>query len=124
MIIGIDHIVLTVRSLDVTCEFYARVLGFRRSDVQGQPTGLHFGQQKINVHETGRTFDPKAVHPTPGSADVCFITEQSIEEVCCHLKECNVEVEVGPISRTGARGEMTSVYFRDPDNNLIEVASY
>lgn len=81
MIVRIDHFVLTVRSLDATCQFYERVLRFRRVDAEGQPTALVFGQQKINVHEAGHTFDPKARAPTPGAADFCLITDHDLEAV-------------------------------------------
>jgi len=123
MIVGIDHVVLTVRSLDATCDFYARVLGFQRIDGNG-PTSLQFGQHKISVHEVGRTFDPKAAQPTPGAVDICFIADRSIEDVCIHLEACGVKIELGPIARMGGQGEMNSIYFRDPDHNLIEVARY
>jgi catechol 2,3-dioxygenase-like lactoylglutathione lyase family enzyme len=124
MIEGIDHLVLTVRSLEATCTFYETVLGFRRHDVEGRPTALHFGHQKINVHEVGHTFDPKAAAPTPGAGDFCLITELPLDEVRAHIESCDVTIELGPIDRVGAEGNMTSIYFRDPDGNLLEVSSY
>jgi catechol 2,3-dioxygenase-like lactoylglutathione lyase family enzyme len=124
MIDRIDHVVLTVRSVDATCGFYERVLGFRRVDQAGRPTALLFGRQKLNVHEAGHTFDPKAAAPTPGSFDACFVTTKSIDDVRAHLAREGVIVEVGPVEREGAQGKMTSVYFRDPDGNLIEVSRY
>ena len=124
MISHIDHLVLTVRSLEATCAFYERVLGFRRIDTPGKPTALAFGKQKINVHEAGRTFEPKAKAPTPGSADFCLITARPLQEFRDHLSTCGVAVEVGPVAREGARGAMMSVYFRDPDGNLVEVSEY
>ncbi|MDP3491909.1 MAG: VOC family protein [Hyphomonadaceae bacterium] len=124
MIDRIDHIVLTVRSVEETCKFYERALGFRRVDTRGRPTALHFGRQKINVHEVGHTFDPKAMHPTPGAGDFCLITEGSLEELKMHLLDCGVTIELGPVDRHGAEGKMTSIYFRDPDHNLIEVSKY
>lgn len=124
MIAGIDHFVLTVRSVEATCEFYQRVLGFERVDAPGRPTALAFGNQKINVHELGRTFDPKASAPTPGSADFCLITDGPLSEVQDSLMNSGVVVEVGPVERIGAQGQMMSVYFRDPDGNLIEVSQY
>lgn len=124
MISRIDHFVLTVRSVDATCAFYERVLGFQRVDAPDQPTALTFGQQKINVHEVGRTFEPKAKTPTPGAGDFCLITDGSLNAVTSRLEACDVAIEVGPIKRTGARGAMTSVYFRDPDGNLVEVSEY
>jgi catechol 2,3-dioxygenase-like lactoylglutathione lyase family enzyme len=124
MIAGIDHVVLTVASLEATCAFYQRVLGFERIDRPGLPTSLAFGNQKINVHEAGRTFEPKAMAPTPGSGDFCLITDRRISEVCARLEANGVAVELGPVERVGARGAMMSVYFRDPDGNLVEVSEY
>ena len=124
MISHIDHFVLTVRLLDATCGFYERALGFRRLDTPGGPTALIFGHQKINVHEVGRTFDLRARMPTPGSADFCLITEQDLGAVQSHLESCGIAIEVGPVERTGAQGVMTSLYFRDPDDNLVEVSAY
>jgi catechol 2,3-dioxygenase-like lactoylglutathione lyase family enzyme len=124
MIDRIDHFVLTVRSLDATCAFYERVLGLKRVDSPGRPTALAFGRQKINVHEVGRTFDPKARMPTAGAGDFCLITERPIAELRAHLEACGVAIEVGPVTRQGALGAMTSLYFRDPDGNLVEVSEY
>ena len=87
-------------------------------------TALTFGRQKINLHQAGRELDPKARHPTPGSGDLCLITEAPIEALVAHLQACGVEIEAGPVARTGAVGPIQSVYFRDPDGNLIEVARY
>jgi catechol 2,3-dioxygenase-like lactoylglutathione lyase family enzyme len=124
MIDRIDHFVLTVRSLEATLEFYERVLGFTREIRPGVPASLKFGRQKINVHEVDRTFEPKAASPTPGAGDFCLITLRPIEEVIAHLKSCGVEIVKGPVARIGAEGPMTSVYFRDPDGNLVEVSRY
>ena len=124
MIERIDHFVLTVTSLDRTCDFYQRVLGFERHDVEGKPTALKFGRQKINVHQADHTFEPKALAPTPGAGDFCLITLGTLEAVLNRLSNCGVVVEVGPVERTGAEGSMTSVYFRDPDGNLVEVSRY
>jgi catechol 2,3-dioxygenase-like lactoylglutathione lyase family enzyme len=124
MIQRIDHFVLTVRSLEETCRFYERVLHFERLDVPGKPTALRFGNQKINVHEVDHTFEPKAARPTPGAADFCLVTNQPLEEVFAHLNACGVQVELGPVVRNGASGPMQSVYFRDPDANLVEVSHY
>jgi catechol 2,3-dioxygenase-like lactoylglutathione lyase family enzyme len=120
----IDHFVLTVQSLEATCAFYQRVLDCRRVDAPNRPTELHFGPNKINVHEVGHTFEPKAKTPTPGTADFCLIADRSLTEVQVRLDVCGVAVELGPVPRIGAQGEMTSLYFRDPDGNLIEVSSY
>ena len=124
MILRIDHFVLTVRSLDATCAFYERALGFRRVDAPNRPTSLHFGKHKINVHEVGHTFEPKASAPTPGAGDFCLITERPLTEIKTHLETCGVPIELGPVERIGAQGPMTSLYFRDPDGNLIEVSAY
>ncbi|MER9333429.1 VOC family protein [Mesorhizobium sp. M0293] len=124
MIAGIDHFVLTVASLEVTCAFYQRVLGFERIDTPGRPTALAFGNQKINVHEIGRTFEPKAKVPTPGSGDFCLVTDRPLDEVSTRLATNGVAVELGPVERVGARGPMMSIYFRDPDGNLVEVSEY
>jgi catechol 2,3-dioxygenase-like lactoylglutathione lyase family enzyme len=124
MISHIDHFVLTVRSLDATCRFYERALGFMRVDTPGKPTALTFGRQKINLHEVGRTFEPKAAAPTAGSGDFCLITERDMGDVRAHLEASGVAIELGPVKRTGAQGTMTSLYFRDPDGNLVEVSQY
>ncbi len=124
MISGIDHFVLTVRSLDATCGFFERVLGFRRLDTPGLPTALLFGDQKINVHEAGHTFEPKAAAATVGAGDFCLVTDRPIAEMRAHLQRLGVAIELGPVGRTGARGPMTSLYFRDPDGNLVEVSEY
>ena len=124
MISHIDHLVLTVRSLEQTCSFYQRVLKFERRDTSGRPTALCFGSCKLNVHEVGHTFEPKAEMPTPGAGDFCLITLESIDVVVAHLHSEKVLIEEGPVRRIGAQGEMISVYFRDPDQNLIEVSQY
>jgi catechol 2,3-dioxygenase-like lactoylglutathione lyase family enzyme len=124
MIAGIDHFVLTVRSVEASCDFYQRVLGMRRLDQPDRPTALLFGSQKINLHEVGRTFEPKARTPTPGSGDFCLVAAVPLAEVQASLHANGVAVEVGPVERAGARGPMMSVYFRDPDGNLVEVSEY
>jgi catechol 2,3-dioxygenase-like lactoylglutathione lyase family enzyme len=124
MISGIDHFVLTIRSVDDSCAFYERVLGLKRLDEPNRPTALLFGTQKINLHEVGRTFEPKAKAPTPGSGDFCLVAARPLAEICASLAANGVVVEVGPVERTGARGPMMSVYFRDPDGNLVEVSEY
>lgn len=124
MIDRIDHFVLTVADVDETLDFYERVLGFKRKLVEGQPAALLFGGQKINVHQTDRTFEPKAARPTEGAGDFCLITLRPISEVQTRIETSGVKIEVGPVERDGAQGKMTSIYFRDPDGNLIEVAEY
>jgi len=120
----IDHIVLTVADIAATCEFYARVLGMEIVTFGGGRTALAFGRQKINLHLQGHEFEPKAARPTPGSADLCLIASTPLAEVVDHLRRCNVAVSEGPVARTGATGPIESVYFRDPDANLIEVSNY
>ena len=120
----LDHLVLTVASIAETCAFYQRALGMKAVEFQPGRMALHFGDQKINLHEAGREFEPKAAHPTAGSADLCFIAAMPIAEVAAHLTACGVAIEEGPVPRTGALGAMQSVYIRDPDANLIEIASY
>lgn len=120
----IDHLVLTVASIDETCEFYRRVLGTQVIIFGDNRTALQFGQYKFNLHQRGNEFEPKAAKPMTGSADLCLITESGVDEIARHLKAENVEIELGPIARTGANGPITSFYIRDPDENLIEVATY
>lgn len=120
----LDHLVLTVRDIRATCEFYATVLGMQVVTFEGGRTALAFGRQKINLHERGKEFEPRARVPTPGSADLCFITAIPLPEVVRHLQSSGVDVIEGPVRKTGALGPMTSVYFRDPDDNLIEVSNY
>ncbi|MGP4096573.1 VOC family protein [Nonomuraea sp. KM90] len=120
----LDHLVLTVTDIDGTMAFYSRVLGMEPVVFEGGRHALRFGVQKINLHRAGAEIDPKAARPTPGSADLCLISAVPIEEVVRHLETCGVPVEEGPVPRTGAQGTITSVYFRDPDGNLIEVSTY
>lgn len=121
----IDHLVLTVADIDATCAFYGRVLGMKRV-VFGpeRRVALAFGQNKINLHKAGAEFEPKADHPVPGSEDFCLITEIPIADVVAHLEATGTAVVDGPVPRTGAMGPMTSVYLRDPDGNLLEIARY
>ncbi len=119
----IDHIVLTVVDVEATCEFYSRVLGMNVVTFGDGRTALAFGRQKINLHQAGQEIDPKATHPTPGSGDICLITETPMAVVVDHLRICGVAVEEGPAPRTGAEGPITSVYFRDPDGNLVEISN-
>ena len=119
-----DHIVLTVADVAATCAFYERVLGLRVVTFAGGRKALSFGNQKINLHQAGREFEPKAAAPTPGSADLCLVSKAPLDQVIAHLHSCGVAILEGPVQRTGAMGPITSVYFRDPDNNLIEVCNY
>ena len=120
----IDHVVLTVFDLDRTIDFYSKVMGMEPITFAGGRRGLSFGRQKINLHQSGREFEPKALKPTPGSMDLCFITETPLADVIARLKSHGVAVAQGPVEKTGALGPMMSVYFRDPDGNLIEVSNY
>jgi catechol 2,3-dioxygenase-like lactoylglutathione lyase family enzyme len=120
----IDHLVLTVRNLRVTCEFYNRVFGMEVITFGEGRTALRFGQQKINLHEIGHEFEPKALYPTAGSADLCFVTETALDIVMAHIQQCGVTLESAPVDRTGALGHIRSIYIRDPDGNLLEVSNY
>jgi len=120
---SLDHLVLTVADIEATCAFYQRVLGMEVVTFGAGRKALAFGVQKINLHQAGREFEPKAQRPTPGSADLCFLTSVPLAEVQNHLVACGVTVTEGPVQRTGAQGPILSVYFRDPDLNLIEVSN-
>ena len=120
----IDHLVLTVASVDATCEFYSRVLGMEAVEFAEGRKALTFGRQKINLHQRGREYEPKALRPTPGSADLCFVSSEPIAQVVAHLRACAIRIEQGPVARTGASGPIESVYLRDPDGNLIEISVY
>ena len=120
----LDHLVLTVSDIEATCAFYTEVLGMREVSFGENRKALAFGSQKINLHQAGREFEPKAARPTPGSADLCFITSTPLLEVIEHLRSRGIEITEGPVQRTGALGPITSIYFRDPDLNLIEVGAY
>lgn len=120
----LDHLVLTVADLQATCNFYGQVLGMEVVEFGDRRCALRFGQQKINLHQIGKEFEPKATHPTPGSADLCLITTTSLTEVMAHLQSCEVEIEQGIVQRTGAVGAIASLYIRDPDGNLLEISNY
>ena len=115
---------ITAFDLERTIDFYSRVLGMEPITFAGGRRGLAFGRQKINLHQSGREFEPKALKPVPGSMDLCFITETPLAEVVAELKSNGVAIADGPVAKTGALGPMMSVYFRDPDGNLIEVSNY
>jgi catechol 2,3-dioxygenase-like lactoylglutathione lyase family enzyme len=119
----LDHLVLTVANIEATVAFYTSALGMELVMFEGRKA-LRFGEQKINLHQTGKEFEPKAAHPTPGSGDLCFITETPIEDVIAHLSGTGTRIERGPVDRTGAIGSIRSVYLRDPDFNLIEISNY
>jgi len=119
----LDHLVLTVRDLEATCRFYERVLGMERRTFGDGRTALHFGSQKLNLHEAARPIDPNVRHAAPGSADLCFLTATPMAEVIAHLAAADVVVITGPDERAGAVGRLQSVYVYDPDENLIEIAN-
>jgi catechol 2,3-dioxygenase-like lactoylglutathione lyase family enzyme len=120
----LDHLVLTVASIDASCSFYARTLGMAVVRFGQGRTALAFGTQKINLHLAGKEFVPHAQHPVPGSADICLITTTPLDQAMAHVRAQGVEILEGPVDRTGATGPMRSFYFRDPDGNLIEVSNY
>ena len=120
----LDHLVLTVADIDATCAFYTRVLGMTAVSFGEGRRALCFGAQKINLHQHGREFEPKAHQPMPGSADLCLIAGVPLAEAEAHIRAAGVDIIDGPVRRTGATGPIRSVYFRDPDRNLIEVSSY
>ncbi len=120
----LDHLVLTVADIAVTVDFYTRVLGMEAVTSGAGRTALTFGTSKINLHQAGREFEPKALHPTPGSADVCLIADDGIGDVIAQLTAAGIAIEEGPVERTGATGPIVSCYLRDPDQNLIELSNY
>ncbi len=120
----LDHFVLTVKNIAVTCDFYSQVLGMEVITFGQGRKALEFGNQKINLHQAGNEFEPKATLPTPGSADLCFITDTPIAAVFDCLQAYNIDILEGPVPRTGAIGAIESVYVRDPDGNLLEISNY
>ena len=127
MIDHIDHIVLTTRDKDACIRFYTQVLGMelvRFRTPTEERLALSFGAQKINLHEWGREFSPRAHVAVPGSLDLCFIASVSLEEVIRKLKAHVIPILEGPVAKTGARGPIRSVYVRDPDLNLVEISVY
>ncbi len=120
----LDHLVLTVADIGQTCAFYGDLLGMEVVTFGAGRKALRFGAQKINLHEAGKEFEPKALTPRPGSADLCFVTATPLEQVTERLSAAGIALEDGPVPRTGATGPITSVYLRDPDGNLIELSTY
>ncbi len=118
----LDHLVLTVKDIETTCRFYAKVLGLDILTFEDSRQALTCGSQRIHLHQVGQELEPKAQNPTPGSADLCFLADISITKVIAHLEQCGVKIVLGPVERMGAAGQLESVYFRDTDLNLIEVA--
>ncbi|MGI9437776.1 MAG: VOC family protein [Geminicoccaceae bacterium] len=125
MIKALDHLVLTVTDMDGTLRFYRDGLGMtvETSGEGGGRKALHFGRQKINLHEAGKEFEPKADRPTPGSGDLCFLTDTPLDQIVERLEAINLEIIEGPVERTGAVGPISSIYLRDPDGNLIEISN-
>jgi catechol 2,3-dioxygenase-like lactoylglutathione lyase family enzyme len=121
---SIDHVVFTVKDIKATCDFYTKVLGMEVVTFGEGRKALAFGSQKINLQQLGRESTLIADKPTSGSADICFVTSVPVSEVMAHLNSCGVRLVGGPVERNGARGMMMSVYFRDPDLNLVEVSNY
>jgi catechol 2,3-dioxygenase-like lactoylglutathione lyase family enzyme len=120
----IDHVVMTCFDVQRTLDFYSKVLGMEPVTFAGGRRGLAFGRQKFNLHQAGREFEPKALSPAPGALDFCLISTTPLETVAQRLKEHGVVIIEGPVEKTGATGPMMSVYFRDPDGNLVEVSNY
>jgi catechol 2,3-dioxygenase-like lactoylglutathione lyase family enzyme len=120
----IDHIVLTVQNIEKTVEFYNNILGMNVVEFNQGRKALTFGSQKINLHQKGREFEPKAHIPTCGSMDLCLITSTDINQIKRELKDKGIEIIQGIVERTGAVGNIKSIYIRDPDQNLIELSNY
>ena len=123
-IVRIDHLVLTVQDIAASCDFYSRALGMKVVSFGDNRKALSFGAHKINLHQQGHEFEPKAACPTPGSGDLCLVSSVPISSVVAHLEAVGVPIIEGPVQRTGALGPVMSVYLRDPDSNLIEISSY
>ena len=120
----IDHIVMTVRDIEATVRFYCDILGMTRVTFGDNRTALVFGKQKINLHPLSNDIEPTASCSTPGALDICLITPTPISTAIEELKQHNINIELGPVQREGAQGKMTSIYLRDPDGNLVEIAHY
>ena len=120
----LDHLVLTVKDISQSCAFYTKVLGMEIITFGEGRKALRFGKQKINLHQEGSEHPPIARNPIPGSADLCFITDMPLAEVIAHIQSCSVEILEGPVEKAGALGPIVSIYFRDPDGNLIEISNY
>jgi len=119
----LDHLVLTVQDIEATVAFYTSVMGMEKEVFGEGRIALKFGNQKINLHEQGNELQPHANTPTPGSANLCFVTMMALDKAMNHVENCGVEILIGPVIRTGATGSIRSFYFRDPDSNLIEIAN-
>ena len=124
MITHLDHLVLTVKGIRRSVAFYTKILCMNEVVFGAGRVALSFGRQKINLHEEGKEFEPKARRPTSGSADLCFISDTPIDSVTSSLMSHGIEIVEGPVSKTGACGPIRSIYLRDPDGNLIEISNY
>jgi len=122
-VVRIDHVVLTVSDIGRTIAFYERALGMTAITFGEARRALAFGDQKLNLHQAGREFEPKARVPTPGAIDICLLTDVPLDEVEAHLRSVGVTIDLGPVAKTGARRPLRSLYFRDPDGNLVEVSN-
>ena len=120
----LDHLVLTVKDIDKTVDFYTKVLGMEKEIFKGTRVALKFGNQKINLHLLGSEFEPKSFNVKDGSADLCFIIDTPLIESKNYIESLNIVIEEGIVSRTGVNGEIDSIYLRDPDLNLIELSNY
>ena len=120
---NLDHLVLTVKDINITVGFYESVLGMIAESFGDGRISLKFGNQKINLHEQGKEFEPKANQPVPGSEDLCFITDIELKQAMEYVESKGVQIIEGPVERTGATGAIISFYIRDPDRNLIEIAN-
>ena len=123
LITSIDHFVLTAADVEATIDFYTRVLGMTAESFGAGRRALSFGDQKINLHQAGAEFEPKARLATPGSGDFCLLSDVPVAEIDLHLAAEGVEIIAGPVAKTGAAGALLSIYFRDPDGNLVEVSN-
>jgi catechol 2,3-dioxygenase-like lactoylglutathione lyase family enzyme len=124
VITHLDHLVMTVKNIQRSVAFYTKILGMDKVVFGAGRVALSFGRQKINLHEEGKEFEPKARRPTSGSADLCFISDTPIDSVTSSLMSHGIEIVEGPVSKTGACGPIRSIYLRDPDGNLIEISNY
>lgn len=119
----LDHLVLTVRDIESTARFYSTILGMEVVTFGDKRKALRIGDQKINLHPAGLEFEPKASNPTPGAADVCLLTDTPLAKVIAELQAEHIPIIEGPVERIGASGPILSIYIRDPDGNLIEIAT-
>ncbi len=120
---AIDHFVLTVADVEASIDFYTRVLGLEAVTFADGRRALAFGSQKINLHQAGAEYLPHAANPVPGAADFCLLSDVPVMDLAGHLASLGVEIIEGPVEKTGATGPLLSIYFRDPDGNLVEISN-